>query len=104
VLKHLAATFVIELMSVPDPNKMMQVGTTDGLALKNALAARSSVKVEYPTFKPGKLQDVNLASFSSRGPTSDGRLKPDVVCPGAQYFYVLMYCHVPGQLDPQTAC
>lgn len=24
----------------------------------------------------------NLAGFSSRGPTSDGRIKPDIVCPG----------------------
>jgi len=30
--------------------------------------------------------DTNMTSFSSRGPTSDGRVKPDIVAPGASIY------------------
>jgi len=58
----------------------IQIGTRDGEKLKNALTNQSIV--EFPVFTPGNFQKMNLAGYSSRGPTSDGRLKPDVLCPG----------------------
>ena len=58
------------------------IGSVDGADLKKAISAKDPVQVQFPAFKPGDYQSVNLASFSSRGPTSDGRLKPDVICPG----------------------
>jgi hypothetical protein len=59
-----------------------QISSSDGAALKNTLHPGASVDVVFPAFRPGDFQSVNLASFSSRGPTLDGRLKPDVICPG----------------------
>ena len=60
---------------------VVQVGFHDGAYIKQHLPS-SRVQVWFPAFKPGKYQHVNLASFSSRGLTSDGILKPEVVCPG----------------------
>ncbi len=34
------------------------------------------------------MQSASIASFSSRGPTSDGRIKPDVVAPGVSVYSV----------------
>jgi subtilisin family serine protease len=65
---------------------VFMVGSSDGKALKAAISLKTdtsqSVLISFPAFRPGKFQKENLAEFSSRGPTSDGRLKPDVLCPG----------------------
>jgi len=49
---------------------------------KNSLVIGASEGAR-PAFGPGEDNATQLASFSSRGPTSDGRLKPDLVAPGS---------------------
>jgi len=49
---------------------------------KNSLVIGASEGVR-PAFGPSEDNANQLASFSSRGPTSDGRLKPDLVAPGS---------------------
>ena len=46
---------------------------------KNSLAVGSSMSGET-RLSPGGLDDVS--DFSARGPTSDGRIKPDILAPG----------------------
>merc|ERR1712216_958767 len=36
----------------------------------------------FATVKNSKMNSTNLAGFTSRGPTADGRIKPDVAAPG----------------------
>ena len=40
-------------------------------------------QVPRPSFSPDAQQAGEAASFSSRGPTSDGRIKPDLMAPGS---------------------
>ncbi len=49
---------------------------------KNALVVGAS-QTPRPAFGPDSRDAANLASFSSRGPTADGRLKPDLVVPAS---------------------
>ena len=42
----------------------------------------SSVNMDHVKSNPTQYNHNNLAGFSSRGPTFDGRIKPDVVAPG----------------------
>src|SRR5262249_52357876 len=50
-----------------------------GQTAKNTLVVGAINPVTDDPFGPG---DVQIASFSSRGPTDDGRIKPDVVADG----------------------
>ena len=63
----------------------VMISRDDGEALFNltrdALAKRVLVEIKEAHSLPEFNQD-NLASFSSLGPCSDGRIKPDVVAPG----------------------
>ena len=49
---------------------------------KNALVVGAG-QVPRPSFSPDAQQAGEAASFSSRGPTSDGRIKPDLMAPGS---------------------
>lgn len=49
---------------------------------KNALAVGSSI-LPRPAFVPGTDDTSALAGFSSRGPTGDGRFKPELLAPGS---------------------
>ena len=49
---------------------------------KNALVVGAS-QTPYPAFNPQQVDSSQVCDFSSRGPTSDGRLKPDLLAPGA---------------------
>jgi len=49
---------------------------------KNSLVVGASEGAR-PAFGPGEDNVTQLARFSSRGPTSDGRIKPDLVAPGS---------------------
>lgn len=48
---------------------------------KNALSVGASV-LPRPALAPGKDDTTSPADFSSRGPTGDGRIKPDLLAPG----------------------
>ena len=49
---------------------------------KNALVVGAS-QSPHPAFDPEQVDSSQVSGFSSRGPTSDGRLKPDLLAPGA---------------------
>ena len=49
---------------------------------KNALVVGAS-QSPHPAFNPQQVDSGQACDFSSRGPTSDGRLKPDLLAPGA---------------------
>ncbi len=49
---------------------------------KNALVVGAS-QSPHPAFNPEQVDSSQVSDFSSRGPTSDGRLKPDLLAPGA---------------------
>jgi len=51
----------------------------------------------------GQLGPDHIASFSSRGPTADGRTKPDVVAPGKWILSVGARPDSPGSCDPSKA-
>ncbi len=58
-------------------------GLNGSAACKNCLAVGASENFD-PTWVDafGILDPENMTNFSSRGPTADGRIKPDVVAPG----------------------
>ncbi|MCH8091782.1 MAG: S8 family serine peptidase, partial [Proteobacteria bacterium] len=47
-------------------------------------AAAKSITVGAVSNPSGDGKGINLAAFSSRGPTSDGRVKPDIAAPGVR--------------------
>ena len=49
---------------------------------KNALVVGAS-QSPHPAFNPQQVDSTQACDFSGRGPTSDGRLKPDLLAPGA---------------------
>lgn len=65
------------LMTIAHPGNAHHVITVGAYVTKNAWTSISGPQV-YPDYRLGE-----LASFSSRGPTRDGRLKPEISAPGA---------------------
>ena len=59
---------------------MFMVSAADGLILKQYLASNSNLGVSLP--KRHRLLRPFVASYSSKGPASDQRVKPDLVAPG----------------------
>jgi subtilisin family serine protease len=57
-------------------------GLTPEAYSKNALVVGAS-QSPHPAFNPDQVDSGQVSDFSSRGPTSDGRLKPDLLAPGA---------------------
>ncbi|NPV28802.1 MAG: S8 family serine peptidase [Firmicutes bacterium] len=55
---------------------------TPEAATKNGLVVGAS-QSPHPLFNPGQVDARMPAEFSSRGPTRDGRLKPEILAPGA---------------------
>jgi serine protease AprX len=51
-------------------------------AARQAIAVGAVAEWSAPLGEPWRSEGVYLAPFSSRGPTSDGRVKPDIVAPG----------------------
>ncbi len=47
--------------------------------------ARNAITVGAVTFLPDDTGNVLVASYSGRGPTADGRLKPEILAPGGEY-------------------
>ncbi|ABZ83450.1 putative subtilisin-like protease [Heliomicrobium modesticaldum Ice1] len=60
----------------PDPNSLTCEGTS-----KNALVVGASVSAR-PSGSSGGGDVQQMAELSSRGPTTDGRIKPDLLAPG----------------------
>jgi hypothetical protein len=52
-----------------------------GVAVGSSLSTHDSFRA-YASSVSGELNHENMASYSARGPTSDGRLKPDVLAAG----------------------
>ena len=61
----------------------LSISRLDGEAVQSMLsAARGSLQISSDISGPDKWQQ-HLAEFSSKGPTLDGRLVPDIVAPGS---------------------
>jgi serine protease AprX len=74
---------------------VMTVGASKNLILKGGYQMKLSetrLKDSWPTepLASSKLSEnaMGMAAFSSRGPTADGRMKPDVVAPGTNILSV----------------
>ena len=70
-------------VSIPSATLTRRLGQT----LRTALASGLELRVAFaPAQAPPTSQSFNnLASYSSQGPTPDGRVKPDLVAPGSLY-------------------
>jgi len=96
-------------MSGPDPDggasayhitiPSVMVSRSDGAHLKGAQVA--NVRLTWPAEYISAEQNQNhVSSFSGRGPTIDGRLKPDVLAPG-EYVVSIKSDH---RNDPSRSC
>lgn len=65
------------MLSMEDGDAMRELAFTRGL-VEELLRMRVAPSKSDPNYGV-----MNLAEFSSQGPTADGRLKPDLVAPGA---------------------
>ncbi len=63
----------------PDPESI----TSPGIA-------RNAITVGAVTFIPDNGENCVLASYSGRGPTEDGRMKPEILAPGGEYYQSTM--------------
>lgn len=63
-------------------NGSSEGGVTPEAYSKNGLAVGAS-QSPYPVFNPEQRDAAAVASFSSQGPTRDGRIKPEIYAPGA---------------------
>ena len=83
----------MDSMSVPGTAKnSLTVGATEGLRASGGLAGSPWLLLSLGSggvfFQPPIMMDdvsdnpEGMAAFSSRGPTDDGRIKPDIVAPG----------------------
>jgi len=52
--------------------------------------ARNAITAGAVTFIPDDGGNAILASYSGRGPTTDGRMKPEILAPGGEYFQSTM--------------
>ena len=66
---------------------------------KNVLSVGASHSFGYDLAR-GQLGPSYVASFSSRGPTTDGRIAPDVVAPGKYILSAAARPNSPGACDP----
>ena len=48
--------------------------------------SRNAITVGAVSFLPDDDGNILVASYSGRGPTADGRLKPEILAPGGEYF------------------
>ncbi|WP_207455341.1 S8 family serine peptidase [Azospirillum sp. SYSU D00513] len=72
----------------------MDISIGDPANLEEAIAIGSVHKSNPHTY--------GISYFSSRGPTADGRRKPDVVAPGERIISARHDWFLPGGLDPQN--
>jgi hypothetical protein len=64
------------------PIPVVGVGARQGAALVDALTAQPGLVARIVPRPTEPVDNPGVASFSSRGPTASGRLKPDLVAPG----------------------
>ncbi|MCK5131080.1 MAG: S8 family serine peptidase [Candidatus Sabulitectum sp.] len=55
-------------------------------AIPSPAISRNAITVGAVSFLPDNGGNVFVASYSGRGPTADGRLKPEILAPGGEYF------------------
>jgi Subtilase family/PA domain len=60
------------------------VGAAQGKALSDAIAAQPGLLASLRENPLGPATEPGVASFSSRGPAANGRVKPDLVAPGVE--------------------
>ncbi len=77
---------VVDLGSMASPataKDIVSVGASENLRSGLSITYYSFGFTSYPLFTDPVANNINgMAAFSSRGPTPDGRIKPDVVAPG----------------------
>jgi len=77
---------VVDLGSVGSPataKDVITVGASENLRSGLPITYYSFGFISYPIYSDLVANNINgMAAFSSRGPTSDGRIKPDLVAPG----------------------
>ena len=54
-------------------------------AIPSPAISKNAITVGSATFLPENSENVVLSSFSGRGPTVDGRLKPEILAPGGEF-------------------
>ncbi len=59
-------------------------------AIPSPAISRNAITSGAVSFIPGEGENVVLASYSGRGPTGDGRLKPEILAPGGEYLQSTM--------------
>jgi subtilisin family serine protease len=85
------------------------ISYSNGAALVSFLST-APVSLTFPTGKTASLPGVGietmdrLEDFSSRGPTLDQRLKPDVVCTGGNIRSALSFGDLPTSSTPPLQC
>ncbi len=97
VVTDLGKTVVVAAGNSGDT--LMSVGSPG--AAENAITVGAVAEYSAPVGAPNHSDGIYLASFSSRGPTVDGRTKPDIVAPGytitaAQYHTTAGYVEKSG--------
>lgn len=66
------------------PIPVVGVGSVQGSALSDAIAAQPGLVASIGENPAGAPPEAGVAAFSSRGPAADGRAKPDLVAPGVE--------------------
>jgi len=62
---------------------VVAITRSDSMKLRQVMFNTPGLMIAFPVLKPVlPFQSGIVAGFSSRGPTSDGRIKPDIVAPG----------------------
>lgn len=81
----------------------VMVSNADGLAIKARLQENPDLRATVH-FRPGPLpSDANrLASFSSRGPSSDETIKPDLVAVGTNVYTATQSWYSPGEMYDES--
>jgi len=59
-------------------------------AIPSPAISRNAITVGSVSFLPENSENVVLSSFSGRGPTADGRLKPEILAPGGEFIGTTM--------------
>mmetsp|Transcript_55427 Transcript_55427/g.113336 ORF Transcript_55427/g.113336 Transcript_55427/m.113336 type:complete len:1034 (+) Transcript_55427:96-3197(+) len=79
---HENEDFLVLFAAGNDGPRFGTLGAPAGAKNILSIGAGQNDAISYPAGERDSVDFNNLADFSSKGPTPDGRFKPDVVCPG----------------------